>query len=57
VLSVKRSEGPALTFLGFRDKDVEALRSLTNLPIADEPLATTCGGRVCVVGGRGSAGR
>lgn len=44
VLNVKRSEGPALTFLGFRDKDVEALRSLTNLPIADEPLATTCEG-------------
>ncbi|PSC71373.1 FACT complex subunit SSRP1 [Micractinium conductrix] len=40
VLNVKLAEGPALRFMGFRDKDVEALRSITNKPISDEPLAT-----------------
>lgn len=44
VLHVKRSEGPPLSFLGFRDKDVEALRSITARQIADNPLATRCGG-------------
>lgn len=43
VLHVKRSEGPPLSFLGFRDKDVEALRSLTGRQIKDDPLATRWG--------------
>jgi structure-specific recognition protein 1 len=41
MLSVKRGDGPALTFLGFRDKDVEALRSITNKPIKEEAMATS----------------
>ncbi|KAL4426532.1 hypothetical protein ABPG77_008390 [Micractinium sp. CCAP 211/92] len=41
VLHVKRSEGPPISFLGFRDKDVEVLRSITNRQIADDPLATS----------------
>ncbi len=43
VLHVKRSEGPPISFLGFRDKDVEVLRSITNRQIADDPLATRWG--------------
>ena len=40
MLSVARSEGPALAFLGFKDKDVEALRAATSKAIKEEAVAT-----------------
>lgn len=33
MLGVKRGEGPALCFMGFRDKDLEGLKEITNTPI------------------------
>ena len=40
MLSVARSEGPALSFLGFKDKDVEVLRAATSKQIKEEAVAT-----------------
>jgi hypothetical protein len=40
MLSVARSQGPALSFLGFKDKDVEALRAATSKQIKEEAVAT-----------------
>ncbi|EFN54162.1 hypothetical protein CHLNCDRAFT_135578 [Chlorella variabilis] len=53
MLSVKRGEGPPISFMGFRDKDVEALRTITNRQIKDEPLAASGHnwGRLAVDGG------
>lgn len=40
MLSVARTEGPALSFLGFKDKDVQALREATSKAIKEEAVAT-----------------
>ncbi len=33
MLGVKRNEGPALSFMGFRDKDLDALKEISNTAI------------------------
>lgn len=41
MLTVQRAEAPPLTFLGFKDKDSELLRSaITSQPLKEEQLAT-----------------
>ncbi|KAI3435903.1 hypothetical protein D9Q98_001961 [Chlorella vulgaris] len=42
MLTVQRAEAPPLTFLGFKDKDSELLRSaITSQPLKEEQLATS----------------
>ncbi|GAB4821853.1 hypothetical protein N2152v2_008899 [Parachlorella kessleri] len=38
MLGVKRNEGPALSFMGFRDKDLDALKEISNTAIKEEPV-------------------
>ena len=42
MLGVRRSDGgPALYFTGFRDKDLEALRSISNQPITEQAVGVS----------------